>query len=298
MKNINYIIFLLFTLVSCNQKSNKETQSVEKKDFTTVSYLDIKLDENGHLPANPYILKFKNGKKEIIFCGTEHLTDNNDIGNKMFLEIENNFYAFKPNVCINEGGDISQKKYLSKKDALLKDGEIGLTKIMSDSLKIQTVNGDPNENYEFSEILKTYSKGEFLAYIVTERLMWNLFGEKVLNESEIEKRYNLFVENYIIKRGKINLSLDERKFGFYKKNYQYIVGREFNINDLKSTNPFDKEGKFQDIGRKSKNVRDQYLLKTIDKLLDKNDKIFIVFGGWHLLTCEPGLNEIIAKKRK
>lgn len=148
----------------------------------------MKLNENGHLPSNPYILEFKNEKKEIVFFGVEHLTNNNDIENKMFAEIENKFYAFKPNVCVNEGGDISQKKYLSKKDALQKDGEIGLTKIMSDSLKIKTIDGDPNVEFEFSEILKTYSKGEFLAYIITERLMWSLFGEKISQEKEIEKK--------------------------------------------------------------------------------------------------------------
>ena len=298
MKNILYSIVLLFLIVSCNKKKLKESKSKSNKDYTTISYLDLKLDKNGHLPSNPYVLKFKNGKKEIIFCGVEHLTDNNDIDNKMFLDIEKEFYLFNPDICINEGGDITQKKYLSKKDALLKDGEIGLSKIMSDSLGIKTVNGDPNENYEFNEILKTYNKGEFLAYIMTERLMWGLVGENIIKDNEIEKRYNSFVENYIIKKAKLNLTSEEKKFSFYKKNYKKIVGRSFNIKDLKPTNPFDKDGKFQEIGRKSKNVRDQYLLKKIDSLLNINNKIFIVFGGWHLLTCEPGLNEIIAKKRK
>ncbi|WP_379093045.1 hypothetical protein [Pedobacter sp. UC225_65] len=44
-------------------------------------------------------------------------------------------------------------------------------------------------------------------------------------------------------------------------------------------------------------MRDQYLLQTIDRLLDKQDKVFVVFGGWHLLTCEPGLKAIIERKR-
>lgn len=298
MKNIMYIFFSFFILIGCNKKVKEKTESKIAKDFTTISYLDLKLDENGHLPSNPYILEFKNGKKQIVFCGVEHLTNNSDIENKMFTEIENKFYKFYPNICINEGGDISQKKYLSKKDALQKDGEIGLTKIMADSLKIKTINGDPSAEYEFTELIKYYSKGEFLAYIVTERLMWSLFGQKVSDEIEIEKSYNQFVENYIIKKGKVNLSIEEQKFSFYKVNYQKLVGREFNINDLKPTNPFDANGKFQEIGRKSKNIRDQFLLNKIDNLLNENDKLFIVFGGWHLLTCEPGLKEIIERKRK
>jgi len=298
MKNIKYVFFSLFVLISCNEKEKTKTKSIIVKNFATVSYLDLKLDENGHLPSNPYILEFKNGNKEIIFCGVEHLTDNNDVENKMFSEIETKFYNVKPNICVNEGGDISQRKYLSKKDALQKDGEIGLTKIMSDSLKIKTTNGDPNVDFEFSELLKTYSKGEFLAYIITERLMWGLFGEKISQEKEIEKRYNEFIENYIIKEGKVNLTIEEKKFSFYKINYEKLVGRKFSLKDLKPTNPFDANGKFQEIGRKSKNIRDQFLLKTIDNLLNENDKVFVVFGGWHLLTCKPGLKEIIERNRK
>lgn len=298
MKNIKHLIFLLFILVNCNPKGKVKTENKILKDFNTISYLDLKLDKNGHLPSNPYILEFKNGKKEVVFCGVEHLTDYSDTENKMFSEIENKFYNFKPNVCINEGGDISQKKYLSKKDALQKDGEIGLTKIMSDSLKIETVTGDPNVDFEFSELLKTYSKGEFLTYIITERLMWSLVGEKVSQEKEIEKKYNQFIKNYIIKKGKVELTVEEKKFSFYKINYNKLVGREFSLNDLKPTNPFDSNGKFQEIGRKSKNIRDQFLLQTIDNLLNENDKVFVVFGGWHLLTCKPGLKEIIERKRK
>jgi len=169
---------------------------------------------------------------------------------------------------------------------------------MSDSLKIKTINGDPNVDFEFSELLKTYSKGEFLAYIITERLMWGLFGEKISQEKEIEKRYNEFIENYIIKEGKVNLTIEEKKFSFYKINYEKLVGRKFSLKDLKPTNPFDANGKFQEIGRKSKNIRDQFLLKTIDNLLNENDKVFVVFGGWHLLTCKPGLKEIIERNRK
>jgi len=127
----------------------------------------------------------------------------------MFSEIEEKFYAFQPNICVNEGGDISQKNIFQKR-CYTKDGEIGLTKIMADSLKIKTINGDPNVEFEFNELLKTYSKGEFLAYIVTERLMWSLIGEKISQEKEIEKRYTEFIENYIIKKGKVILTLEEK----------------------------------------------------------------------------------------
>lgn len=283
---MNKLIFFLFIF--------QITYSQDIKVHSTISYLDIKLSEYGHLPSNPYILEFKNGIKEVVFCGVEHLPNNSDIDNEMYTVIEKKFNEIRPSIAINEGGEMSNKYYVSKKEAIRKDGEIGLLKILSDSLGIQTINGDPYIDFELIELSKTYSKSDILTYIVTERLMWNLFGNKVFNSVKIEKEFNQFIENYIMKQGKLSLSNQEKSFNFFKKNYQKLVNRKFDIKTLKPTNPFDSIGTFQAIGRKSKEIRDQYLLNTIEKLLKTNDKVFIVFGGWHLLTCEPGLKEIIA----
>ena len=297
--NIYRLILISIFIVSCNNKkhNDKHIQPAEKL-YPTVSYLDIKLDESGNLPENPYILEFENGKKKIVFCGVNHLTNNSDITNPMFVKIEKKFFDVSPNVSINEGGDISKKLYKSKQEALLKDGEIGLLKIVSDSLKIKTVDGDMLAKLEFQELLKHYSIGDFLAYIVTERFMWTLKGEHVTDHKEIDKRYSQFIQTYIIKSGEVKLNRNEQTLAFYKSNYEKLLNRKFSIEELEPTNPFEPIGKFQEIGRKSKEIRDQYLLKTIDSLLDTHDKIFIVFGGWHLLTCEPGLRQIINRRRE
>lgn len=264
--------------------------------YPIVSYLDIKLDSQRRLPSNPYILEFKKGKKHIVFCGVNHLTDNSDTLNPMYLNVEKKFFAVRPDVAVNEGGDISKKRYTSKYDALLKGGEIGLLKVLSDSLKISTVNGDADTPFEFSELLKTYSKGEFLAYIVTERLMWSLKNDNITHQEIIERRFNGFIQNYIIKKGGMALTESEQTFEFFKNHYAQLLNRPFDLEELEPTDPFDPNGKFQEIGRKSKEIRDQFLLKTIDDLLNQFDTVFIVFGGWHLLTCKPGLLQIINRK--
>ena len=299
MRHFIILTFISVLFFNCNnskfdKKANNDTTHI----YPTISYIDIKLDSNGQLPSNPYILEFTKGKKTVVFCGVTHLTDDSDIENPMFTKIEQKFFAFKPDVSVNEGGDISKKVYTSKQDALSKDGEIGLTKILCDSLKIKTVDGDPTADFEFQELLKTYSKGEILAYIVTERLMWGLKGQRISDSFEIEKRYEAFVQNYIIKKGGITLTKPEQSFSFYKSNYEQLLKRPFDISDLEPTNPFEPNGKFQKIGRASKEIRDQFLIRTVDKLLNTNDKIFIVFGGWHLLTCKPGLEEVINRKRE
>jgi hypothetical protein len=299
MRHFIILTFISVLFSNCsNSKFDKKVNNDTTHIYPTISYLDIKLDSIGRLPSNPYILEFTNGEKTVVFCGVNHLTDDSDIENPMFTKIEQKFFTFKPEIAINEGGDISNKVYSSRQEALLKDGEIGLTKILSDSLKIKTVDGDPTVEFEFQELLKTYSKGEFLTYIVTERLMWGLKGQRISNISEIEKRYEAFVQNYIIKEGGIALKKTEQSFSFYKSNYEELLKRPFDISELEPTNPFEPNGKFQKIGRASKEIRDQFLIRTVDKLLNTHDKIFIVFGGWHLLTCEPGLEEVISRKRE
>lgn len=274
----------------------KEDKIRSKEVFPTVSYLDIRLDSNGHLPANPYVLTFRNGNKQIVFCGVEHLSDPNDTNNAMYKAIEARFFDFKPDVAINEGGDVSHKVYTSKTDAIVKDAEIGLIKVLCDSAHIETVDGDPSFETEYKDLREKYTTGEILSYITTERLMWGLKSGPVPDSAMIEDKFSKFIQGYFIRYGKAPLSASEQQLNFYKVNYEKLLGRPFSLEHLEPTNPFDSTEKFQAIGRYSKEVRDQFLLKKIDSLLDSHDRVFVVFGGWHLLTCEPGLNAIIKRK--
>ena len=226
------------------------------------------------------------------------MTNYADTNNALFTQIENRFFRLKPEIAVNEGGDISRKVYTSKQAAILQNGEIGLTKFLCDSIKIKTVDGDPAFELECKELLEKYTTGEVLAYIVTERLMWGLKAHQPLDSNKIKNEYDAFVQNYIMHEGKVQLTKPEQAFDFYKSHYQQLLAKPFDMDELEPTNPFEPDSKFQEIGRTSKEIRDQYLLKTIDSLLDKKNKIFIVFGGWHLLTCQPGLEELIRRKRK
>jgi hypothetical protein len=289
-KNISYIVIITL-LFSCTTKNKK----IEKHIYPTVSYLAIKLNESGNLPSNPYIVEFKNKRKQIVFCGVNHLTNSNDIENIMFKKIEESFFKTVPQISVNEGGDVSKKKYTNKKEALLKDGEIGLLKIISDSLTIPITDGDISLKEELNELLKSYTKEEVLAYITTERLMWGLKDEGITDSLIISKKCEVFIKSYLIQKGGFALESNQCNFYFYTTSYNQLLHRNFNIYELEPTNPFKRNSKFQDIGRKSKEIRDQFLLRKIDTLLNTHDKIFVVFGGWHLLTCMPGLKEIISK---
>ena len=298
MKYLIVLALAAATCCSCGGPANSGKVNAADRPYVypTVSYLDIKLDSQRHLPQNPVIATFTNGRKQLVFCGVSHLEDYSDTQHPMFTAIEKSFFACRPGVCINEGGDVSQKKYASCKAAILQDGEIGLLKVLGDSLQIPTVNGDMTDSLEFRALIKKYTAGEFLAYIVTERLMWSLRGAGIKDTLVIPKKYDEFIRGYIMKKGAVALQPAEQGFDFYRQQYAQLVGRPFNLATLKPTDPFDPEGRFQEIGRASKEFRDQFLLARIDSLLHSYDKVFVVFGGWHLLTCEPGLQAIIQQQ--
>jgi hypothetical protein len=255
MKNLSACFLILACMFACNPISESTSRAGDDSTtvYPTISYLKIKLGPGGQLPSNPYIKEYKAGNKQIIFCGTNHLEDNSDTGNAMFKIIEKKFFECMPTVVVNEGGDISKKQYKSRYDAIIRDGEIGLSKVLADQLLIPVINGDMPDSLEFRALLKRFSMTDFIAYLSTERCM----------------------------------------FAFYKSNYERLLKRPFSLETLEPTNPFDSVSYFQTIGRASKEIRDQNLLSRIDQLLKVHDKVFIVFGGWHLLTCEPGLQQII-----
>jgi hypothetical protein len=295
MKNLPPYFLILVCLFACHPNSENTLRTAEDsvKDYSTISYLKIKLGAGGQLPSNPYIKEYKAGSKQIVFCGTNHLEDNSDTGNIMFKTIEKKFFECMPTVIVNEGGDVSKKQYKSRYDAIIRDGEIGLSKVLADQLLIPIINGDMPDSLEFRALLKRYSMADFIAYLSTERCMWGLVGQGIRDSNEIEKQYGDFVQKYLEKRGALKLNSFERSFAFYKYNYERLLKRPFNLETLEPTNPFDSVSYFQTIGRASKEIRDQNLLNKVDNLLKVHDKVFVVFGGWHLLTCDPGLQQIM-----
>jgi len=278
-------LIILLLHVCCALFSTAQTAPAKR--YSTLGYLTI----NPKLPSNPYIKEFTKGIKKIVFCGVEHV-DPTDTMNEMYAAIERKFNEVKPNVALNEGGNMDGKKFASRNQAILKDGEIGLIKLLADSQQIPCINADMNEAEEFAGLLTQFSTAELIAFISTERLMWGLRGRGVISEKDIEAAYIPFVKSYIEGLGKISLTKEQESFAYFKKAYRKLVGRTFTLSTIPSTDPF-KKSRISLMSRVSKQTRDQHLMATIEQLLTKHDRLFIVFGGWHLLTCEPALEKMI-----
>ncbi len=293
MTNIimKFLIFVFFSgiLTSCN---NFKTDT--KEDYKLISYLDIKVDSLGKLPTNPYVVDLQKNSKHLIVIGTLHSRDTN---NRMFVDIEKIFINLKPEIAINEGGQV-KKTYTNRNSAIIKNGELGLLKYLCDNQSIKMVDGDMPDDKEFYELSEIYSKDEALLFFASERfvLPYTYWDEK----GNLDSLYKSdFIEGYIEPCG-INLKPEEKQFSYYKGLYKKYFSREFNIDSICSDDfsPIRKKHYFCEVARKSKELRDIYLLQQIEDQLIRYDKVLVIFGGWHLLAIEPALTQIINRTGK
>ena len=286
MKKLVFVVFLFLMIAACKNSRNDR--------YTLVSYLDIKVDSVGNLPVNPYVVKYKAGKKELLVIGTQHTRDTLS---PMFGIIEKLFAEFKPELVINEGGNLT-KTFTGRNEAIKAQGELGLEKFLADKASIKTLNGDMNDKAEFEELSKAFSKEEALVFFASERFIFPYaFGQY---EGDLGTLYDsLFIKKYLLKGG-IVLTDEEKSFAYYKKAYKKYFKQDFTVETISQLDftPFGKRHHFNDVTRKSKEIRDIALLKTIEAQMKLHDRVLVVFGGWHVLATEPALQEIMDRVNK
>lgn len=287
MKKLFIIGCLISILTSCHNTNSDKTEC-----YKLISYLDINIDSTGRLPQTPYVVDLEKENKHLIVIGTLHSRDTCD---EMFTEIEKIFANMEPEVAINEGGEVS-KVYADRNSAIKNNGEIGLLKFLCDKQQIKMMNGDMPDDAEFEELAKNYSKDEALFFFASERfiLPYTYWGES----GNLDSLYKSdFIDGYLEPCG-IELTTEEKEFSYYQYLYKKYYKKDFNIDSICPDNfsPIRKNGHFCDVARKSKELRDQYLLQQIEEQLTNHDKVLVIFGGWHVLAIEPALTQIINKK--
>ncbi|MFT4022373.1 MAG: hypothetical protein QM664_01165 [Flavihumibacter sp.] len=164
---------------------------------------------------------------------------------------------------------------------------------MADKAGIKTHNGDEPFGEEFNELSKIYSKEEAILFFGSERFVFPFaFGQY---EGDIDTSYvNNFIEKDY-KRSNINLSDREKTFDYYKQLYKKYFNATFTLDTISQLDfaPFGNRHHFCEVTRKSKELRDRYLLRQIEAKLKEYNRVMVVFGGWHILAIEPALKQIM-----
>lgn len=233
------------------------------------------------------------GKKHLIFFGTNHVRY---VDHPQFQVLAKVFREMSPQIAFNEGGEIPKsQKYKSITDGILRNGETGLLKYLSDSIGIDMKDGDMDTRSEFKELLKTIPQDQVYLYMAIERFL-NGYRDGYFGKKSIEKSFQDDFISYLEENG-FPVTDEERNFDHVKDLYKKYFGEELVLNNLLPVHDYYliDDGIFGDVGRRTKVVRDEALLSKIDSALYKYDRVFVVFGGSHRIAVEPALKEIIRK---
>ncbi|MBT2620144.1 hypothetical protein [Chryseobacterium sp. ISL-6] len=254
------------------------------------SYVEVgKIMDSVHLP---YIIDLEQGDKHLIAMGVSHTYNDND---PQISEIKQTYLQFKPDITINEGGQIT-KKFDSEKEAVEQNGEVGLLKYLSDIDHKPLMNGDIEDSLEFKLMLKKYSKEDLLLYYIMERLVIPHLNGAYGNKT-IEELYTKAIQKWFIQEG-FPVDKELQNFEGYKKLYQSKMGHPFQLSmnpDIELFDYVNPNCTYCTIGRNSKILRDSILLEKISSELKTHGKVMVAFGHGHILAIEPALKKMMKK---
>jgi hypothetical protein len=288
------LLVVALCMVCCHGKqSNNVVPAASSTPYPMIDYVQVGLmlqDIGG-----PTVLDLKNNEgKQVVRIGCPH---SRDTTSKEFDLIDIYFKHLKPQVAFNEGGHVPEDiHYTTRNEAIRDRGETGLLKYHCDIAGIKMLNGDFTEEEEFKTMLKLYPKDELLLYYTFERFIIP-YKYGMDSDKPLEVAYTAFINDYLTKHG-FPLTDSEKTFDYLRQVYQHHTGQVFELDkvDIEQFDFLNDNCKFCALGRTSKVVRDEALLKKISEALDQYDRIFVTFGGAHALAIEPALKKLLREK--
>lgn len=292
LKPYNLIImnklFLLVLLFLCACRHPAEKVSYPTRDYLVVGKMMDTIKP-------PYIVDASAGKKHVVLIGCDH---NRDPKHPQFALIEQYFKKLKPQIAFNEGGQLADTSISSFRDGIIKHGESGALKYLSDQSHIKMLDGDMTDSAEFKAMLKKYPKDKLFLYYVMERMVIP-YVNGAYGKTPFEAFYIKSVKPWFAEPG-FPLNEQEQRYEYFTGIYHKYVGTDFKpviTNDIERFDYLNSNCEFCAIGRASKMVRDSTLLSKIDNALNSNDRVMVTFGQGHALAIEPALRQMVAKHR-
>lgn len=290
MRHVLKVLFFL-CFASCKMviKANEST----KDKYPGVDY--VKVGELSGLYDDPYVFNLRNNKKELVFIGTEHT---NNPKHKQFKIIETYFSHAVPQIVFHEGGPLLDTTHLkTSEEAIMNHQETGYLKFLCKNWGIPMENADLTAKEEFALMLQKFPQEELFLYYTVERLIYPFQHGFEANKT-LQEAYSSFISNYLLKHG-FPITAQQNDFTYFEKLYKKHLGQSFNLEtyNYSKFNFLQDNGKFTQIGRTSKVMRDNALLDKIDQALDQHDRVFVIFGSAHALAVEPALVKIIKSKK-
>ena len=283
------LLFLVVVLSSCSFYQVKK----------------IKIPEEQFIPPrdNPYVLKVKSKKGELVYYGAIHTIDTNNSQN---AEIEELWNSFQPTLAFSEGGVWPLEK--NRYEAITKHGEQDLLRFLSsrDNVPLESIDSTMRNQAIF--LRRQFSPMDIKMYfiliqaVINKRLKRNL--EDVRYVDLILKSLVKISSSKSIARNLSNYYNQDKRTPQNLQQFEYLMAKKFpeikNWRDFPSSYFYDsRKGKFlPEIHQKLNEFREQLMLAKLIAKLKKRERILVVAGRSHLERLEPALHFLTQLKKR
>lgn len=180
----------------------------------------------------------------------------------------------------------------TKEEAIFKYGGPGFITFLASQCNIDMHCPEPERAYEINELVKQFLKEE-IAYFYFARSIngWNRMKEP---KPEFEKYISQLLKKNETESGwsDFDFSIENMK-NIHKK----LFGNEFNENDLDFfkdvISPVKSETKINEIARLCSNLRNEHIVKEIQKYWNIGYSIYIHYGVGHAVMQKPVIESFI-----
>jgi len=267
------VLIVIVLTIACNNVNteNKNQNKIPPKilSFSELEKIDYVL---------PYILELKNGNKHLAMYGCKHTFNPQDT---MLIDIQDKFEKLKPDIALNEGGD--WPIYNSRDETVMKSGEQGFLRFLceKDSIPVRSFESNPVEEYEY--LVSKYKKDDVLLMYFCRQIV------QIQRKQDIED-FKEVMTNYLTGLKNSGLPIENPKNEYSKlvENYKHLIKTDLNWKEFNPENvlPVYNNTILNEINRASVNYRDLHIVNEIVTELEKNDKVFVLVGGSHVIKQE------------
>lgn len=273
-RNIRFFLVLIVIVLTtaCNNVNTENKNKTPPKilGFSKLEKIDYKL---------PYILELENGNKHLVMYGCKHSFNPLD---KMLIDIQDKFEKLKPDIALNEGGD--WPIYDSRDETVMKSGEQGFLRFLCKNNNVPVKSFEPKPVEEFEYLTSKFKKEDVLLMYFCRQIV------QIQNRQDIDNFKEFIINDYLTGLKNFGLPIDDPKNEYYKlvKNYKHIIGTDVNWKEFNPENvlPIYNNTILNEINRASVNYRDVHIVSEIVNELEKNDKVFVLIGGSHVIKQE------------
>lgn len=269
------VLIVIVVTTSCSNDGHKEKkhQNTTKPQILTFSELE-KIDYQ-----LPYILELTNGNKHLVMYGCKHSFSPLDT---MLIDIQNKFEKLNPDFAFNEGGN--WPIYNSRNETVMKSGEQGFLRFLCKKNNVPVRSYEPKSVEEYEYLVSKFEKDDVLLMYFCRQIV------QIQNRQDIGDFKEFIVNNYLTGLKNSGLPIDNPQNEYYKlvENYKHLFKTEINWKEFNPENvlPIYNNTILNEINRASVNYRDLHIVSEIINELERNDKVFVLIGGSHVIKQE------------